>query len=341
MQASNVPGKFSIPWANSAGAGYIRTVPVASQIGVTNGAASFTDGFPPNCFVAVAAGGAPPFGQDFNGILKPITQWNQWQQAGGPIVYDSTFQTAIGGYPAGSVIQSSAAGPAFMSIVDNNTVAPAVGATGWMPVPTFGANVETVTSTTTLTAANAGLVVVNAASGNITITMPAVASENSVTLPFIFVRVDTSSNSVTLQRAGSDNFWPGVTSTYALLTNTVTPFLGNGVSAWYLVGGVSVAQFPSLLASNGWKKIPDPNSPTGYFIEQWGSITIPGNASTVITMPIAFTSFWNIQACLGASLTSGQTYALGADITSNQTFTATLVNSSGGSQGIHWRAIGN
>jgi len=55
--------------------------PQASQIGITNCAASLTDGFPPLTFVPVAQGGCPPFGSDFNGILRQITQWSQWMQA--------------------------------------------------------------------------------------------------------------------------------------------------------------------------------------------------------------------------------------------------------------------
>jgi hypothetical protein len=104
---------------------------------------------------------------------------------------------------------------------------------------------------------------------------------------------------------------------------------------------VNLGQFPSSLGVNGWKRVPDPNSPGGYWIEQWGSITVAGNAATVVTMPMAFpNNFMNIMVCLGASLTAGQTYVVGADITSASQFTVTNVNSTGGSQGIHWRAIG-
>src|ERR1700676_5539846 len=106
MQSSNIPAKFQIPWGNNAGSAYIRTPPVASQVGVQGGAASFTDGFPPLTMTPVPAGGIPPFGQDANGILKAVTQWNQWQQAGGAITYDSVFQSQIGGYPLGATVAS-------------------------------------------------------------------------------------------------------------------------------------------------------------------------------------------------------------------------------------------
>ena len=88
---SSAPPKFNIPWGNSAGVPYIRSIPQGSQIGITNCAASLTDGFPPLSFTPPGAGGCPPFGADFNGILQQITQWSRWYSAGGPIFYDSAF----------------------------------------------------------------------------------------------------------------------------------------------------------------------------------------------------------------------------------------------------------
>ena len=108
MLVSAIPTKFPIPFANSAGGSYIRPIPRASQIGTQNGAASLTDGFPPNCFVPIAAGGSWPFGQDMNGLMNQVTKWLQWNQAGGPIFYDSSFSSSIGGYPNGAILLSAA-----------------------------------------------------------------------------------------------------------------------------------------------------------------------------------------------------------------------------------------
>ena len=133
MQASNIPTKFQKIWGASAGGSYIRTIPVASQIGITNGAASFTDGFPPYCFYPVSAGGVPPFGQDFNGILQALSAWNQWAQAGAPLAYDATFQSEIGGYPKGAILLSATtAGLYWESTVDNNASNPDAGGAGWV-----------------------------------------------------------------------------------------------------------------------------------------------------------------------------------------------------------------
>jgi len=127
MQASDIPTKFPIPFANSATPGtYKRTIPEASS--PTPGAASLTDGFPPLTFTPVGSGGIPPFGQDMNGILYEITQWSRWLQAGGTVTWDSAFSTAVGGYPAGAVVASTTAGLFWYSLVDNNTVNPDAGA---------------------------------------------------------------------------------------------------------------------------------------------------------------------------------------------------------------------
>lgn len=135
MLVSSIPSRFPHPFGNSAGGGFIRTIPDASQIGIVNGAASLTDGFPPLCFSPIGSGGVPPFGQDFNGILKQITQWSQWQNAGAPIGYDSAFSTSIGGYPKGAVLAASAQlGNYWLSLVDNNASNPDSGGANWVRV---------------------------------------------------------------------------------------------------------------------------------------------------------------------------------------------------------------
>lgn len=129
---TSAPTKIQIPFGNSAGGAYKRTVPVASQIGIQNGAASYTDGFPPLNFTPVNAGGVPPFGQDMNGILYDVSAHARWWAAGGPVYYDSAYQTTIGGYPKGACVQSTVT-PArlWCSTVNNNTSNPDTGGAGW------------------------------------------------------------------------------------------------------------------------------------------------------------------------------------------------------------------
>lgn len=136
IDSASIPPKFPIPWGNSAGSAYIRSIPEASQIGVTNCAASLTDGFPPLTFTPSSAGGCPPFGQDFNGILKQVTQWSQWVQAGGPIFYDSAFAASIGGYPKGTILSSTIVpGYRWLSTTENNSTDPDAGGAGWVQDP--------------------------------------------------------------------------------------------------------------------------------------------------------------------------------------------------------------
>lgn len=136
MDSASIPPKFPIVWGTSAGSAYIRSIPEASQIGIQNCAASLTDGFPPLTFTPSSAGGCPPFGQDFNGILKQVTQWSQWVQASGPIFYDSAFAASIGGYPKGAILSSTIVpGYRWLSTTENNATDPDAGGAGWVQDP--------------------------------------------------------------------------------------------------------------------------------------------------------------------------------------------------------------
>lgn len=130
MLASEIPAGIPLPFAAS---GTKNAIPIPSQIGITPGAASLTDGFPPLTMTPVAAGGVPPSGADFNGIFNMITAVQQWQSAGGVFKYDSDFSTAIGGYPAGAVLMSTDNKTKWLNLADNNTTDPdGGGAANWI-----------------------------------------------------------------------------------------------------------------------------------------------------------------------------------------------------------------
>lgn len=132
MQQSNVPTKSPIVFGASATGTYIRTVP---QTTADPAAASFTLGFPPQTFTDEGAGGTPPDGRDFNGILNHLSAWTRWFMAGGTAPYDGTFQTAIGGYPRNAVVGSlTNPGRSWRSLVDNNTSNPDSGGANWVIV---------------------------------------------------------------------------------------------------------------------------------------------------------------------------------------------------------------
>lgn len=144
MLIASIPTKISTVFGQNAGPSFIRPIPIPSQISIEAGAASFDTGFPPDTFDPVGAGGTPPFGKDFNGILNQITAWLRWVQAGAPIAYDATFQTDISGYPIGAFVASAVTfGLYFVSTVDGNTTNPDTGGAGWLAVPLASGGVLT------------------------------------------------------------------------------------------------------------------------------------------------------------------------------------------------------
>lgn len=147
MQASNAPSKIVLPWANS---GTKNTIPVPSQISVTPGAASFTDGFPPLTFTAPSAGGVPPFGADFNGIFNAITAILRWQSGGGMFQYDATWSSDNSGYPKGAILLKANESGFWVNTTDNNTTDPDTGGAGWADLST-SVNIVTFTSSGTYT----------------------------------------------------------------------------------------------------------------------------------------------------------------------------------------------
>lgn len=129
MQISQVPALLPKAFAAS---GTKNTIPVDSQISVTPGAASLTDGFPSLTMTPLAAGGVPPYGADTNGILNWLSQICQWSNAGGVYPYNAAFSTAIGGYPKGALIQKASGVGYWVSSSDNNTTDPDTGGAGWV-----------------------------------------------------------------------------------------------------------------------------------------------------------------------------------------------------------------
>jgi len=112
----NTPTLLTEPFANTGG----RNVVPVSATGSNK--AAYTTGFPPVTMQPVAAGGLPPEGKDFNGVLYDITTHTIWVEAGGQYKFDPALVAAIGGYPQGMVLQSDDGLSAYVSLVDNNSV---------------------------------------------------------------------------------------------------------------------------------------------------------------------------------------------------------------------------
>lgn len=128
--AITAPIPIVLPFATD---GLKNEIPVDSQIGIVNGAASYTDGFPPLNMTAVSSGGIPPSGKDMNGILFAVTTYCQWIQAGGQFQFDADLVAQIVGYPAGAVLQSSVLPyQHWTNLVEENDANPDADNTGWL-----------------------------------------------------------------------------------------------------------------------------------------------------------------------------------------------------------------
>lgn len=102
MPAPAAPPVIVVPFAS---AGNRNTIPVPSQTGINDGAASWTDGFPPRTMLPIPPG-IPPDGKDMNGALYAISAYAVWAQAGGRYFWDATV-AAAGGYPLNALLTSS------------------------------------------------------------------------------------------------------------------------------------------------------------------------------------------------------------------------------------------
>ena len=104
-----------------------------------------------------------------------------------------------------------------------------IAGTGCLEVSSIAQNSTTITATTTLTNTNA-IVLVDATSGNCVITLPLAAAYGANVSPAIKIRrIDTSANTVTVQRQSTDTL-NGVT-TETLVTGKT--YICNGAANWY------------------------------------------------------------------------------------------------------------
>jgi len=126
------------PFANDAAPANINVpIPDAAPGGAL---ASWQLGFPPVTMQAEIAGGQPPYGQDFNGILFTITSHIFAQQAGQPYTFNATLSAALTGYAAGAMLGMADGSGFWLNTQGGNTVNPdtAGSADGWVPGISYG-----------------------------------------------------------------------------------------------------------------------------------------------------------------------------------------------------------
>lgn len=335
MQASNLPTKVPLPFAN---AGTKNTIPVASQVGITPGAASLETGFPSLTFTPLASGGVPPAGADFNGILNLITGVQQWQSAGGIFKYDSTFSTSVGGYPKGAILESSDGSTLWLCLADNNTTDPD-GATpaNWAPAASYGiAAITGLTNTNvTLTPAQHSksiITLAGALTGNVQIIFPTTSKEwlvaNNTTGAFSVTCKTAAGTGASITQGGQERFYGDSANLVQRLGNT--PTTGDR-SAKLATTQMFANEFASSLGTNGYAKRPDG------LIEQWGVISGGVADGGSVTFPLQFPSVC-YEVSVSADRSSGVSMTYG---TRGWTQTGFTVSAAGtGVNSLSWTAKG-
>ncbi|WP_308378267.1 phage tail fiber protein [Serratia marcescens] len=131
MKLTDKPRQIAVPFAS--GTADKNTIPNnATQETKEKGKAAYDSGFPPLTMTAIAAGGIPPHGKDFNGLLNDITAAIRFSQAGGQYTFDSAFAQAIGGYAKGATVLSADGSKIWWNTVEANTTDPdGASAAGW------------------------------------------------------------------------------------------------------------------------------------------------------------------------------------------------------------------
>ncbi len=178
MQTSGIPARVAVPFADS---GTKNTIPVPSQVAVTPGLASYTTGFPPLTMTPITAGGVPPYGADFNGILNAITNAIRWSSAGSGYPFDSAFAATVTGYPKGALLPSSDYSGYWLNTLEANSTSPentTSAVTGWVPGVHYGTTsltglTNTSVTLTTLQAAKPRITLAGTLTANINLVFPA------------------------------------------------------------------------------------------------------------------------------------------------------------------------
>ncbi|CAG9177887.1 hypothetical protein [Cupriavidus pampae] len=154
-------------------------------------------------------------------------------RTGQDVLDDGTIATILGNLKLSAAAVNGDVTKAF-------SVAPATISTHALQlgqaIQLFGGSVTNVTSgTTTLTSQNAGLVLVNASGGNVTINLPPAFGQPG--LPFIFIRIDNvPSISVTVNRTGTDTIDGVILTSFQLIGQYDRRHIkSSSTGAWYTV----------------------------------------------------------------------------------------------------------
>ncbi|EAQ4379496.1 phage tail protein [Salmonella enterica] len=131
MKLNDTPRQLAVPFASD---GAKNTVPdKATQQTKESGNAAYDSGFPPVTMTPIAAGGIPPHGRDFNGLMHDITAAIRYAQAGGLYTYNADFARAIGGYAKDAILAGTETPSIWQNTIDDNLTGPEDGdSAGWV-----------------------------------------------------------------------------------------------------------------------------------------------------------------------------------------------------------------
>ncbi|CDL86948.1 hypothetical protein [Xenorhabdus cabanillasii] len=113
------PNLIPTPFAKN---GQRDEIPADYKSDLPSQKATWNTGFPLVTMMPVAAGGLPPSGRDFNGILNQISDNIVHLSKGGKFKYSQEYADSIGGYPKGAILQSDDETKEFQSLADNNKI---------------------------------------------------------------------------------------------------------------------------------------------------------------------------------------------------------------------------
>lgn len=108
--------------------------PILSTTPSGDNTASYESGFPPITMTLKSAGGLPPKGQDMNQILYELSALGRWASTGALNTFDSSFASAISGYPAGAYVLGDDLKTVYRCTTNGNTANPNSVTTGWAKV---------------------------------------------------------------------------------------------------------------------------------------------------------------------------------------------------------------
>lgn len=131
MKLNDKPRQLAIPFAST---GDKNNIPdKATQQTKESGNAAYDSGFPPVTMTPISAGGIPPHGKDFNGLMHDITAAIRYVQAGGLYTYNAGFAGAIGGYAKDAILAGVATTAVWLNTIDDNLTDPeGTDSAGWV-----------------------------------------------------------------------------------------------------------------------------------------------------------------------------------------------------------------